>query len=58
MINSIKKINGSQFEGKIFGAFSKKILNPLSRLTKSEDGVGAVEFALIDLYFLSFMSAL
>jgi Flp pilus assembly protein TadG len=43
----MKKITYSQVKNKKFGFFDGKLRKSFSRLTKSEDGVGAVEFALI-----------
>lgn len=47
MINVLNKSTGSRTEIKKKNNFGTKLKNSLSRLTKSEDGVGAVEFALI-----------
>lgn len=47
MINLTKKITDSHVESKKTGFFDRKLFKSFSQLTKSEDGVGAVEFALI-----------
>lgn len=47
MMNLMKNVALNPVENKKSGFFGKKFLNSFSRLTKSEDGVGAVEFALI-----------
>jgi Flp pilus assembly protein TadG len=47
MINSMQKFTESPSENKSASKFGTKMRNLCSRLTKSEDGVGAVEFALI-----------